>query len=88
MMSCFLIVDQDCVCCIVLNCLEVYNVFDDVLIVELIVVIEDVGCDDYVCVIVFIGEGESFFVGVDLNWMCLMVQVSEQQNCDDLMCLV
>lgn len=71
-----------------LNCFVFYNVFDVVLIVQLIVVLEVVGCDVQVCVVVLVGQGVLFLVGVDMQWMCGMVVVSEEDNCQDLLVLV
>lgn len=71
-----------------LNWLELYNVFDVSLIVWLIVVLEVVGCDELIWVVVVVGYGVFFLVGVDMQWMCGMVVVSEVDNCEDLLVLV
>lgn len=52
-----------------LNCLEKYNVFDDIMIVELICCFVKVGSDFVVCVVVLVSNGKNFCVGVDVGWM-------------------
>lgn len=72
---------------LVLSCFEKYNVFNEEVISELICLIEYVNSCD-VCVLVLKIEGKYFFVGVDLNWMKLMVGNDFVENLVDFMQLV
>lgn len=70
------------------NRLEVLNVLNDELIVEIYDVVSNVSKDFFVCIVLFIGEGKVFFVGVDLNWMKWMVGYIEEENIVDVVKLV
>lgn len=59
---------------------EVHNAFNEALIAELHAAFTDLGSDDSVRVIVLAGEGKSFSVGADLNWMKRMAEASEAEN--------
>ena len=62
---------------------SVHNAFDDVLIAELTVVLEQLDADDGVRAVVLTGEGSTFSAGADLGWMRRMAQASEAENRED-----
>jgi methylglutaconyl-CoA hydratase len=68
---------------IALNRPQVHNAFDDALIAELTVALEQAGTDAKVRAVVLTGEGASFSAGADLNWMRGMASASEAENRDD-----
>lgn len=59
---------------------EVHNAFNEALIAELHEAFIELGRDASVRVIVLAGEGKSFSVGADINWMKRMGEASEEQN--------
>jgi methylglutaconyl-CoA hydratase len=59
---------------------EVHNAFNEDLIAELHAAFTSLGADDKVRVIILAGEGKSFSVGADLNWMKRMASASEADN--------
>jgi methylglutaconyl-CoA hydratase len=66
-----------------LNRPEVHNAFDDRLIAELTVAVQEAGRDPAVRAIVLGGAGASFSAGADLNWMRGMADASEADNRED-----
>lgn len=80
MTRCLIRSDQHGVRHITLNRPEVHNAFDDALIAELTVAIDEAGADPAVRAVVLTGEGESFSAGADLHWMRSMAQASEADN--------
>lgn len=71
-----------------MNCFDFYNVFDENLIVELIVVCIVFDVDKDVCVVILVGCGKSFLVGVDFNWMKCVVNNGFDDNLNDVCGLV
>jgi methylglutaconyl-CoA hydratase len=63
-----------------LNRPEVHNAFDDVLIAELTVALEQVEADPAIRAVVLTGDGRSFSAGADLHWMRGMAAASEAEN--------
>ena len=59
---------------------EVHNAFNEHLIAELHQAFLDIGADPAVRVVVLAGEGKSFSVGADLDWMRRMGSASEEEN--------
>ena len=74
---------DDHVCTISLNRPEIHNAFDDRLIRDLTICLEELGADEEVRAIVLTGEGKSFSAGADLNWMRRMADYSEAENLAD-----
>jgi methylglutaconyl-CoA hydratase len=68
---------------ITLNRPEIHNAFDDATIAELTQVIERLGADKAVRVLVLTGAGASFSAGADLNWMRRMGRFSDAENLAD-----
>lgn len=68
---------------ITLNRPQVHNAFDDALIADLTVALDDAGKDAAVRAVVFTGEGASFSAGADMNWMRGMAHASEADNRED-----
>jgi methylglutaconyl-CoA hydratase len=66
-----------------LNRPKVHNAFDDRLIADLTVALQDAGRDSSVRVVVLTGVGASFSAGADLNWMRDMAKASEEANRED-----
>ncbi len=62
---------------------EVHNAFNEALIAELQAAFMELAVDDGVRVVVLAGEGKSFSVGADLNWMKRMSEASEAENRED-----
>ena len=68
-----------------LNRPEVHNAFDDKLIRELTVALEQLEDDPKVRVVVLTGAGASFSAGADMNWMKQMAGSDEETNRADAM---
>jgi methylglutaconyl-CoA hydratase len=68
---------------VTLNRPEVHNAFDDHLIHELTHVLNGLGHDPGVRVVVLAGAGKNFSAGADLNWMKRMAGYSEAENLRD-----
>ncbi|MBB1088918.1 enoyl-CoA hydratase/isomerase family protein [Lysobacter sp. SG-8] len=66
---------------------EVHNAFDDALIARLTTVLEGLGADPTVRIVVLEAEGASFSAGADLNWMRGMAAASEAENREDSLAL-
>lgn len=64
-----------------------HNAFDAALIAALTSMLEQVGADDGVRVVVLEGSGASFSAGADLNWMRGMASAREAANRDDALAL-
>jgi methylglutaconyl-CoA hydratase len=62
---------------------EVHNAFNEQLIAALHEAFVSLGSDPEVRVIVLAGEGKSFSVGADLDWMRRMGEASEGANIED-----
>jgi methylglutaconyl-CoA hydratase len=62
---------------------EIHNAFDDRLIAELTVELEQLGQDASVRVLVLTGAGRSFSAGADLNWMRRTASYGEAANLAD-----
>lgn len=84
----FVFVQYGVVVMFMLNWFDVCNVFNEMVIVELIGVFCVLVNELSVCVIVLLGNGFVFCVGVDLNWMKKMVGYFDDENCVDVLCLV
>jgi len=59
---------------------EVHNAFNEHLIAELHAAFGELASDPAIRVIVLAGEGKSFSVGADLDWMRRMGSASEEEN--------
>ena len=66
-----------------LNRPKVHNAFDNQLIADLTVALQDAARDPAVRVVVLTGVGASFSAGADLNWMRDMAKASEAENRED-----
>lgn len=66
---------------------EVHNAFDDALIARLTTVLEGLGANPAVRIVVLEAEGASFSAGADLNWMRGMAAASEAENREDSLAL-
>lgn len=64
--ECFLVLVEDKVVYIVLNCLQVMNVMNKVFWNELFVIVNEIDVIVVVCVIVILFEGKYFLVGMDI----------------------
>ncbi|KRG70971.1 enoyl-CoA hydratase-related protein [Pseudoxanthomonas dokdonensis] len=64
-----------------------HNAFDDQLIAQLTLALQQAGSDERVRVLVLEGAGPSFSAGADLNWMRGMAQASEADNQTDALAL-
>lgn len=86
-MSNFLLkqIDSNGIAMLTLNRPEVHNVFDDVLIKELIVALKQLDADANVRVVMLTANGKSFSAGADVNWMRRMAGYSQQENQQDAM---
>ena len=62
---------------------EVHNAFNEVFIAELTALLERVGADPAVRVVVLAASGKSFSAGADLTWMQAMAGYDEAQNLAD-----
>lgn len=71
-----------------LDWVEKNNVFNVVVIDELLQVIDCVGSDLQVCLLVLCGCGWYFCGGVDLVWMQQLVDFDYQGNLVDVQCIV
>lgn len=78
---------HDGVATVTLNRPERHNAFDDALIRELTGILQRLGEDPEVRVVVLAGEGPSFSAGADLAWMQRVAGYSEQENYDDALAL-
>lgn len=76
-------IDDDGVAWIVLTRPEVHNAFNDTLIAELTTVLDGLGTDDRVRIVVLSAQGRSFSAGADLKWMHRMSGYSEKENLKD-----
>jgi methylglutaconyl-CoA hydratase len=59
---------------------QLHNAFDDALIAELSLALEQLGADEAVRAVVLTGDGATFSAGADLNWMRRMAAASEAEN--------
>lgn len=66
-----------------LNRPDVHNAFDDHLIGELTLALQEAGRDSRLRAIVLTGVGASFSAGADLEWMLGMAKASEAENRED-----
>ena len=62
---------------------ELHNAFNEVFIAELTALLERVGADPAVRVVVLAASGKSFSAGADLTWMQAMAGYDEAQNLAD-----
>ncbi|MGA7436773.1 MAG: enoyl-CoA hydratase-related protein, partial [Luteibacter sp.] len=65
---------------LLMNRPEVHNAFDDALIADLTVAIDEIDADPTVRAVVLTGAGASFSAGADLHWMRGMASASEADN--------
>ena len=72
---------------VTLNRPDLHNAFDDALIHELTLALEEAARDPSVRVLVLAGAGKSFSAGADLNWMKRMASYSEADNARDAVAL-
>lgn len=70
-----------------LNRPEVHNAFDDSLIAELTVALQDLAADPQVQSVCLAATGKSFSAGADLGWMRRMADYSHAENLSDAMAL-
>lgn len=79
------LVSQDArgVATVSLNRPQLHNAFDDQLISELTGILETIGADASVRLLVLRSEGKSFSAGADLNWMKRMANYSYEENLQD-----
>lgn len=64
---------------------EIHNAFDDVLIAELIIALDNVTEDSEARILILKSEGKSFSAGADLNWMRRMADYTTDENKADAM---
>lgn len=76
-------IDARGVATVTLNRAQVHNAFDDDVIARLDGIIEKLGDDARVRVVVLAASGKSFSAGADLNWMRRMADYDYAQNLDD-----
>jgi methylglutaconyl-CoA hydratase len=76
-------IDQHGVARVTLNRPQLHNAFDEALIARLTALIQALGDDDQVRVIIIAGNGESFCAGADLNWMRRIAEQDAQANLQD-----
>ncbi len=62
---------------------EVHNAFDDRMIAALTGILEELGADPAVRLLVLCGEGRSFSAGADLAWMRRMAEYDFARNLED-----
>jgi methylglutaconyl-CoA hydratase len=74
---------EDRVAWVALDRPDVRNAFNEVMIAELIQVLDGVGKDDSVRVMVLTGKGKAFCAGADLNWMKKMKDFTVEENYRD-----
>lgn len=74
---------QQHVLLITLNRVSKSNAFDDVLLADLQLILDNAQNDPQVRVIVLKANGRHFSAGADIAWMQRMVQFSEEENLDD-----
>ncbi len=70
-----------------LNRPDVRNAFDEVMIDELRMAIDQLGSESQVRIVVITGKGSAFCAGADLNWMKRMKNFSYQENLEDALAL-
>lgn len=75
-----LVTVADTIATIALNRPNVHNAFDDALIADLTLALEDCERNPAVRIVVLTGAGASFSAGADLNWMRGMAKASEEEN--------
>ncbi len=68
---------------ITLNRVNKHNAFDDTLLAELQVILDDAQNNSQITVIVLKANGQHFSAGADLAWMQRMAQFSEEENVAD-----
>jgi len=66
-----------------LNRAEKHNAFDDTMIVDLLQVLDKIGDDNSIRVLVLRAAGKSFCAGADLDWMRRMADYDQGQNLAD-----
>jgi methylglutaconyl-CoA hydratase len=62
---------------------DVHNAFDDKLVRELTVALDELGRDSHVRAVVLTGAGASFSAGADMTWMRRMASAPEADNRED-----
>jgi methylglutaconyl-CoA hydratase len=78
-------IDGRGVATVTLNRPAVRNAFDDRLIADLTAVLQRLGVDPTVRLLLLTGSGSCFSAGGDLNWMRRMAQYTEAENFADAM---
>lgn len=68
---------------VLLNRPDVHNAFDDKLVRELTVAMDELGRDGHVRAVVLTGSGASFSAGADMTWMRRMAAAPEADNRED-----
>ena len=71
------------ICHLTLNKPEIHNAFDDKLIKELTLALEQAKRDPKVEIVVLAAHGKNFSAGADLNWMQRMASFSYEENVQD-----
>ncbi len=85
MSGCSLEIDSRGIASITLDRPQQHNAFDDELIGELLVMLNQIALDEAVRIVVLRAAGKSFSAGADLNWMRRMADYDEAQNLADAM---
>ncbi len=76
---------RDRIARVALNRPDVRNAFNEVMIEDLIQILDGIGKDDSIRVMVLTGNGASFCSGADLNWMKKMKDYTVEDNYKDAM---
>lgn len=79
--------DHEGVTTIVLNRPRVHNAFDEAMISELHLSVEELDRDEGTRIVVLRAEGRSFSAGADLKWMKRAAGFTERENYEDAMAL-
>lgn len=86
-MSDLLIDQQGSICLITLNRVEKHNAFDDSMLAQLQLNIQEADENDSVKVIILKANGRHFSSGADISWMQRMCDYNQDQNMADAMVL-
>lgn len=72
--------DKKGIATITLNRPEIHNAFDDEIICELTLVLDEIQSNANVRVVILRAEGKSFSAGADLRWMLRMADYTNEEN--------
>lgn len=73
--------------CITMNRVDKHNAFDDSMLADLQLVIEEARDNPSIAVIILMANGPHFSAGADIAWMQRMVGYNEEENIADAMIL-